>query len=181
MPFDESCIRPATVDDARPIAEVHVASWKRTYHAILPASVLEDASADKWETSWKERLAVARADAITLVACGAAGEVIGFASGGAERTGSLGCDGELYAIYLLEAARGQGLGTVLVRRIAGQLQSMGLSSMAVWVLDLNPYKKFYEALGGAVIGEKTMQRGGESFVALAYGWKDLGRLQRTKI
>ena len=100
MPFDETSIRPATVTDARQIAEVHVAAWKTTYHGIFPASVLEALSVEKRETSWKEILSETQTGAITLVACGEADEVIGFASGGAERTGNLSCDGELYAIYL---------------------------------------------------------------------------------
>jgi GNAT superfamily N-acetyltransferase len=115
--FAEKHIR-ATVHDARAIAEVQVAAWKTTYHGIFPASLLEALSVDKRETSWKEILLEARPDAVTLVACNPAGEVVGFASGGAERTGSLLCNDELHAIYLLEAIRGQGLGTLLLRRLA---------------------------------------------------------------
>ena len=51
--------------------------------------------------------------------------------------------------------------------------------MAVWVLGLNPYRKFYEALGARVIGEKTIERSGQSFAEIAYGWHDLGRLQSS--
>jgi len=179
MPFGESNIRPATVNDARGIAEVHVASWKTTYRDIVPASVLEALSVDKREAGWRELLA--RTDLIIFVAYDSAGEVIGFACGGAERSGSLSCggvncDGELQAIYWLESVRGQGLGTLLVRRVARVLESRGFHSMAVWVLELNAYRKFYEALGGVVIGEKTIERGGESFVEIAYGWRDLGGL-----
>jgi ECF sigma factor len=32
------------------------------------------------------------------------------------------------------------------------------------------------ALGATVIGEKTIERGGQSFVEIAYGWQDLSRL-----
>ncbi len=48
--------------------------------------------------------------------------------------------------------------------------------MAVWVLGLNPYRKFYEALGATVIGEKTIERGGKPWVDIAYGWQDLSAL-----
>jgi hypothetical protein len=41
--------------------------------------------------------------------------------------------------------------------------------MAVWVLALNPFRKFYEALGGEPISEQTIERGGQSFLAVAYG------------
>lgn len=175
MAFKESDIRRGRVNDARQIAEVHVAAWKTTYHGIFPASVLDALSVEKWETGWKEIIGT-QPGVIMLVACGEAGDVVGFAVGGAERTGNFGCDGELQAIYLLETVRGQGLGTLLVRRLARELQSRGFSSMAVWVLERNPYRRFYEALGGTRIGEQTTERGGESFVEIAYGWQDLGKL-----
>lgn len=176
IPFDERSIRTAAVNDARRIAEAHVGAWKTAYREIFPASVLEALSVDKRETFRREMLSGTRADSVKLVACDAADEVVGFASGGAKRTGSLGCDGELHAIYLLEGVRGQGLGTLLARRFVREIQSKGFSSMAVWVLGLNPYRKFYEALGGVRIGEKTIERGGKWFVEIAYGWQDLGRL-----
>lgn len=89
MFFDESNIRHATVNDARQIAEVHVASSKTAYRSIFPASVLEGFSVDKRETFWKGLLSETGAGLITLVACASEGEVIGFASGGAERSGTL--------------------------------------------------------------------------------------------
>ena len=184
MLLDESTIRPATVEDARSIEEVHVASWKTTYRNIFLASLLEGLSVDQRETGWKEILSQGGAG-LTLVACDSEGQVIGFASCGAERIATLSCDGvscdgELQAIYLLESVRGQGLGTLVVRRVARELQSRGFSSMVVWVLALNPYRKFYEALGGVKIGEKTIERGGQEFVEVAYGWQDLSFLEASQ-
>ena len=37
MMFDERTIRPAVVEDASAIAQVHVESWKTTYKGIFPA------------------------------------------------------------------------------------------------------------------------------------------------
>jgi GNAT superfamily N-acetyltransferase len=173
--FEETSIRFATVSDARGIAEVHVAAWKTTYQSIFPASVLEALSIEKRETGWREILSRTQTD-FTLVGCDPEGQVVGFASGGAETTGGLGCNGELKAIYLLATVRRQGLGTLLMRRIARELQSRGFSSMAVWVLALNPYRRFYEARGGAEIAQRSIERGGQPFVEIAYGWRDLGRL-----
>jgi hypothetical protein len=53
----------------------------------------------------------------------------------------------------------------------------GFSSIAVCVLGLNPYRKFYEALGASVIGEKTIERDGKPFVEIAYRWQDLSGFQ----
>ena len=45
--------------------------------------------------------------------------------------------------------------------------------MAVWVLGRNPSRKFYEALGGRLLIEKRIERGGEWYEEVAYGWDDL--------
>ena len=45
--------------------------------------------------------------------------------------------------------------------------------MAVWVLDLNPSKRFYESLGGKLIGQQPIERGGQTFIEVAYGWRSL--------
>jgi len=100
MSFDESHVRTALIDDERAIAEVHVGAWKTTYQSIFPPSVMDALSVEQREKFWTEALSKPALKSMTLVACDETDRVVGFASGGAERTGRLGCDGELYAIYL---------------------------------------------------------------------------------
>ena len=164
-------IRPAVAADARAIAEVQVATWRTTYRGMLPDDLLDNLSVDEREPRWLELLATA--GEVMLVACDAEGTVVGFAAGGAERTGQLGCDGELRAIYLVESVQRQGLGTLLVRRLVQELRSRGFTSMALWVLTENPFRKFYDALGGKVIAEREHERGGQMTQEVAYGWSDL--------
>lgn len=166
-------IRAAVVGDARGIARVHVESWRTTYRGIFPQGVLDGLSIEDRAELWKKMLAGGAGGLVTLVACDGEGEVVGFASGGAERTGQLGCDGELHAIYLLEGWQGRGLGRALVRRFAAELCARGFGSMAVWVLARNPAVRFYEALGGKVIGEQRIERAGEWYTEIAYGWREL--------
>ncbi len=80
-------------------------------------------------------------------------------------------------MYLLEGVQRQGLGTLLIRRFVRELRSVGFKSMAVWVLGRNPSRRFYEALGGRAITEQQIERGGESYVEIAYGWRDLSEFQ----
>jgi GNAT superfamily N-acetyltransferase len=166
-------IRPAVAGDARAIAEVHVQSHRSTYAGIFPKALLDGLSVESRETRWRDLLAAAAPPSLTLVACDADDRVVGFLSGGRERTGQLAQDGEIYAIYLLHEAQGQGVGTQLVRRFVHELKAHGLASMAVWVLALNPSRRFYEALGGQLITEQQIERGGQLFTEVAYGWIDL--------
>jgi len=114
-----------------------------------------------------------------LVACDVDGSIVGFISGGVERTGRLGYEGEVYAIYLLQLAQRQGLGTLLVQHFVRELRARGVGSMAVWVLAENPFRQFYEALGGKLVTEQQIECGGQSFTESAYGWQDLNTFRDT--
>jgi hypothetical protein len=37
--------------------------------------------------------------------------------------------------------------------------------------------RFYEAFGGRLVTEQQIERGGESFLEIAYGWSDLRAFQ----
>jgi GNAT superfamily N-acetyltransferase len=181
MLSDERSIRTAVVEDAPAIARVHVESWRTTYEGIFPKSLLDGLSVSDRTRFWNETLTKPPIRFVTLVVCDYAGSVVGFVCGGEERTGHLGCDGELQAMYLLEGVQRQGLGTLLMRRFVRELRSRGFSSMAVWVLARNPSRRFYEALGGRLITQQQIERGGESFVEIAYGWSDLSEFEAQAV
>jgi len=174
MPDGPFTIRPALVLDARAIAEVHVETWKSAYRGIFSETLLAGLSVETRERYWRDSLAAPEPSAaITLVGCDPAGAVVAFVSGGKERTGQLGCDAELCAIYLRPEAQRKELGTSLVRRFVEDLHLRGFASLAVWVLALKPAKRFYERLGGTVIGQRQIERGGQTFIEVAYGWMSL--------
>jgi hypothetical protein len=83
-------------------------------------------------------------------------------------------------MYLLEGVQRQGLGTLLIRRFVRELRSRGFGSMAVWVLARNPSRRFYEALGARLITQKQIERGGESYEEIAYGWSDLSEFEARR-
>jgi GNAT superfamily N-acetyltransferase len=174
MPSGAWDIRPAVVHDARAIAEVHVESWKSTHQGIFPEALLNGLSVGQRESFWRNLLqAHPPSSSITLVGCDPGGAVVGFVSGGKERSCRLGFDAELYAIYLRQEAQRKGLGALLVRQLALELIARGSSSMAVWVVALNPARRFYEHLGGKAIGQQQIERGGQTFLEVAYGWPSL--------
>lgn len=170
---DVFLIRPAVSSDCRAIAEVHVASWKTTYKGIVPQEYLSLLSVEARADSWSRRLATAAPEFLAFVSCDEVGQVVGFVCGGHERSGQSGFDGELHAIYLRQEVQRKGLGTSLVRRFMFELRSAGFGSMLVWVLAQNPSRKFYEALGGALVAEKRVDLAGTSFVEVGYGWKQI--------
>jgi len=85
---------------------------------------------------------------------------------------------KLYAIYVLEAYQGRGLGRDLTLDVVARLVADGRRSMLVWVLADNPACRFYEALGGRRVEVKRISIGGVELDEVAYGWTDLTRVFR---
>jgi len=56
----------------------------------------------------------------------------------------------------------------------------GFDTMLVWTLADNPYRRFYERLGGKLLCDKDIEIGEQKLVEVAYGWDDLGRLLKRR-
>jgi len=169
-------IRTATVHDAAAIAYVHVESWRTTYQGIVPDDFLARLSYEQREQFWHQILTEPGSHTIVYIAEDERGKVIGFASGGPERSGDPLYTGELYAIYVLAQYQGQGVGRQLVIPLVHRLLQEGMRAMLLWVLAENPARKFYERLGGQPVYEKPVTIGGMPLLEVAYGWQDVQTL-----
>jgi ribosomal protein S18 acetylase RimI-like enzyme len=164
-------IRPATLEDATAIARVHVASWQSTYRGMLPDEFLASLSEAGYAERWK-RVIGDGSSKVYVAEDG--GEVVGFASGGRERAGETGYTGELYAIYVIDAAQRRGFGRELVRATVAGLRELGLDDMIIWVLrDNQPARSFYERLGGVYIRGQPITIGSVTLEEVSYGWRRL--------
>ena len=167
-------IRPATSDDASEIAHVHVESWRTTYAGIVPNEYLAALNEADRATMWREQLS----NNLEVSLANLDGEVVGFITGGPIREPIQSYDAELYAIYLLQPAQGQGIGRQLLQELATSLRSNGIQSMVVWVLEQNPAKYFYIRTGAQLLTSKEIEIGGATLTEVAYGWLDLKLIER---
>lgn len=168
-------VREAKAGDSTAIAHVQVTTWRTTYRGIVPAEYLAAMSAEARAPWWERQIADQHPDVCTFVACDVSGRVVGFARAGPERDGDPTHTGELYAIYVLEGHQRHGLGRELVRRVALHLRGHAHRAMLVWALAANPYRRFYEALGGTLCRARPIEIGGVVLEAVAYGY-DLDEL-----
>jgi len=166
-----SVVRPAGVDDAAAIARVHVDTWRTAYRGLLPDDFLAALDDTGYEERWKRTLM----DGVGRAYVAEDGRrVVGFASGGPERAGEDGFTGELYAIYVLQDAQGQGHGRRLVQAVAQGLRERKLANMIVWVLrDNHPARDFYERLGGEYVRSQPITIGSALLQEVSYGWRSL--------
>lgn len=163
-------IRKAEIGDVAGIAIVHVNSWQSTYKGIVPNDFLESLSYKSREKVW----ATGVRENHVYIAEDENGKVVGFATGGKERTGNYEAYiGELYAIYLLEGHQGKGMGRMLLQSVVDDLKGKSLDSMLIWALEKNSACCFYEALGGREIDTKEIVIAGEKLTEIAYGWDSL--------
>lgn len=171
-------IRHATLDDLPAIARVHVDSWRTTYRGLVADAYLDGIlSYERREAGWRTEFGgMAAAGRFVLVA-ERDGAIVGFASGGPERSGNTAFPGELEAIYLLAEAQGGGIGRKLVAAVARELALRGWNAMLLWVLEGNSSARaFYERLGGWPLLRQPVTIGGDAFDEIAYGWDDTAPL-----
>jgi len=168
-------IRNANSEDIAALARVHAESWRSAYAAIMPPQFLADLDEARSAMRFTENMA--KPSQICVVAEDAHDGIVGFASGGPERTGDPIYRGELYACYLLQPHQRRGAGTRLFCEVAAQLERAGFNSMLAWVLVQNPACGFYEKLGGTRLRQQSIKIGNVEFPEVAYGWPDLRALR----
>lgn len=167
--------RVATPEDAAGIARVHLESWETTYRGILPDAVLDARNYQLLLDRWTRMLLNMESDVGCFVA-EVDDAVVGFASGGPERSGDHEYDGELYGIYLLRDQQGRGIGRALALAVAEHLFQRGKHAMLVWVLSDNPSRAFYERLGAVPVRTEIVMFGEVGYEETAYGWPDVRAL-----
>jgi L-amino acid N-acyltransferase YncA len=166
-------IRKAGLPDVKQMAKVHVDSWRTTYKGIVSDEYLKSLTYENREKLWEGALSQ---EVYYVWVAEVKGEVIGFVSGGKERTNQYGYDGELYAIYLLSEYQRKGIGNKLVNSLAMNLKESGFTSLLVWVLADNPSVQFYESLNPEKMASEQIEIGGKDYEEIAYGWKEISSL-----
>jgi len=164
-------IRDAKTEDLLSIAKVKIDTWHSTYRGFITDDVLDKFDLSEQAEKFGE-LIPQGCEKKFLIVAEANGTIVGFAAGGSERDGKYGIDGEVYAVYVHEKYQNQGIGNNLMVHSAEKLANMGFESMLVWVLEDNPFKRFYEKYGGTQIDKKPFEISDNGHFVVAYAWKD---------
>jgi len=166
-PVGDLVLREATIDDLRPLAELHVRTFNETH--VGPFGSGPGYATREWQ--WREKLLEADDTHFVLVLETPARLLIGFIwchpTKGNPRWAA-----RLNKIYLLREYQRRGLGKRLVAAAIDRLLKHDLSSMALFTEpDNEPACNFYGQLGG----ERQLNEHGE-FEGM-FGWSDLNRLK----
>lgn len=166
--------REATAEDIPQIAKVHVESWQRSFAGIAPQDFLEKMSVEKREEVFRKRFSDVSYK--MLVAEDPAKGIVGFADFGKPRLEGVNFETQIYSFYFLKEFQHKGLGSELFKRCIQEIIDRGFSSVCLDSLEASPYRKFYEKMGGSVVGSDGHKLDDVDFPTVIYGWHDLGEI-----
>jgi ribosomal protein S18 acetylase RimI-like enzyme len=179
MPADEITYRLACAADAAAIARVQVESWRESFRGILDQAWLDSMSIAQRTESYRQRL-TGESEFYHLLVAEDRGTVVGICDvGAARKEETFGCAAELYSLYLDINYQRRGIGRELFRRAAELLIADGRNSMYLEALAENPYRRFYEQLGGELVARGQLERLGREYMTVFYRWLDLAQTLRT--
>jgi len=135
-------VRPARPDDARPIAEIQVETWRAAYVGVIPQAVLDALDVDERARTWQHWISV---ETTAQFVAERSGSGVGFVSAGPCRHEDT--SGEVYAIYVRPEAWGTGSGSALMDAAVAWLAERWPEGV-LWVAEENPRaRRFYERYG----------------------------------
>ncbi len=173
-------IRVARPGDASGIARVETETWRDTYPTLLPGAYLVQNLGAR--SRWQQRLQGGVRN--VLVAEAAPRRIVAYATWGPAgwhraRPGGQAA-GQLYELYVHADHREKGIGRRLCAEVARRMAGRGMGSFYVEVLEGNPNRFFYEALGARLVARTHHDFAGQRLPSVIYLWTDLKTLADTR-
>jgi len=124
-------IRPATLRDAKAVAEVHAISAQAAYAGILPEDQLRALAPASREAKWREAIEYAEPQ-IHVAVLGS--EVVGFVGFDRSRDPKTpSTTGEIWALHIKPEHWGKGVGVALWDAAREGLDEEGCTTVTIWV------------------------------------------------
>ena len=131
-PTADVSVRPAIEEDARAWAAIQVAAWRASYATVWPAAALDSLDVPAIEATWRSALAHPPTAKHRLFTACAGPVVVGFAAlAPAEDTSAT---GEVVALEVSPARRGEGHGSRLLAACADVLRQTHADAIRAWVV-----------------------------------------------
>ncbi|MEM8914680.1 MAG: GNAT family N-acetyltransferase [Pseudomonadota bacterium] len=173
-------VRQARMADVRALAALRLRTWRETYPAILPESVLTSMSLERQRVRFAQ-MVDSGSHELAVFCAEVDGTIAAFGICGKARGGPKGFDGEVQELYVASDFYGIGIGRAMMAAMAIWLASRGFNSVFAAVLQQNhAARAFYRKLGGERCGEAPTAMGGAKLIQEAFGWRDLADLSGSR-
>lgn len=164
-------IRKASREDPAAVGKLYTESWKATYDGLIADEYLNALQYKDAEVKWSDFLA--EPENVMFVA-EEDGYIKGFAAG-------CSCvipeSGELYALYVDHAAKGNGTGSRLLSAVAEHFRERGKKALIVWVMSTNENAvSFYKRRGAVTLAGRKHRFADETVDDVCLVWRDISLL-----
>ncbi|WP_105620021.1 GNAT family N-acetyltransferase [Vallitalea okinawensis] len=164
-------IRSARKNDCINIAKVQVDSNRSTYRGIMPDLYLDSLSYEQKSQSWEKRLFQDPQNEFAyVVVCD--NKIVGFLCASSNRTHPH-YEREIHSLYILHNYQRRGIGKKLMKKVIERYKNEEINSLILWTLHENKSKYFYEYVGGKLVEERIIDRGGKKLKSIAFCWDNL--------
>jgi ribosomal protein S18 acetylase RimI-like enzyme len=164
-------IRRAITTDSSAIAATHVSSWRTTYPGQIPEEYLRDMCVARRAAAWEFSFGM-RDHSVFVAPTQCEHEIKGFISVGPSRDEDAIANGSgaIYALYLREEFKNQGLGRALWDQGVMTLAESGYTTVSMWVMASNDRARaFCEKMGARLDGgAKHIEIGGSEVLEVRY-------------
>lgn len=124
-------VRPATLRDAKAIAQIHTVSAQEAYKGLVPDEQLKSMSVEKRQAYWREAIEYSEPQVQVAVDGDKIVGFVGFDRSRDEKTRPT--TGEIWAIYAAPTHWNQGVGLALWDAARDGLQEEGCTNVTAWV------------------------------------------------
>jgi ribosomal protein S18 acetylase RimI-like enzyme len=139
-------VRPATMRDAKAVAEVHALAAKAAYEGILPEEELRTLAPASREAKWREAIEYSEPQ-VQVATLG--NEIVGFVGFDRSRDPKTpSTTGEIWAIYVKPEHWGKGVGVALWDAAREGLEEEGCTNVTIWVPIRNDRAMRFHELAG---------------------------------
>ncbi|MDM0046246.1 GNAT family N-acetyltransferase [Variovorax dokdonensis] len=164
--MSEYQVRPATLRDAKAVAEVHAIALKAAYAGILPDDQLSALAPASRESKWREAIEYAEPQVHVAMLDG---EVVGFVGFDRSRDPKTPATaGEIWAIYIKPEHWGKGVGVALWDAAREGLDEEGCTTVTIWVplrndramrfMELAGFKREMKTAGTTAVGTARIEQ-----------------------
>lgn len=177
---------PAHLDDAPRMGQFMVETWLEAHRGQVPDDQwlrrreqwTPELSAAGWANTLREMADGTRTRTCIYLACDPAGiDIHGLVMGVPARHGPWEDAAQIAALYVHQSRRREGLGRGLLQIAVDDLIGRRFERLIIGCLDTNtPGLRFYEHLGGVVVGYVEDEEYGFSSTQVLFGWPDISTL-----
>ena len=165
----EITIRKIREEDIPDVVDIQIEGWQTAYKGIIEDSFLNSMNKE-------ERIELRKKDYKqgNFIVAEVENKIVGFCRYNSESSlvMSKEFDCEIRALYVRSECKKQGIGRTLFNYAKNDLRNNKKTKMIIWCLKENyPSRKFYEKMGGEIVGEQNIEFGGKSYKEVGFGYK----------